>query len=191
MNAVRIIMTMTICCLIGGCPMKAQSHEPSDQWISIQNPDKEFSISFPKVPVQMDFDLPKENSLYKGHLTVYSAPTERGVMMLGLISSNQLTEEILQSEAFKKIFFKSLVRWVFHQPKAFNCQQTYHQKKGQFQGHPSLQFDFTYQDHQVQRTISGHAVLKDQTLYVLFEQAPKGQDSQLLKPFCESLRWSS
>lgn len=167
------------------------ANEPSSQWIPVQDLAQHFEARFPRTPVKMDFDFPKAHTLKDSHLTVYSSATKQGTTILGVISSSNLTDQVLQNESFKNLFYQSLVKWVFHHPKAFQQQQAYHPKKTSWQGSPGLEFTFTYQEHGEPRTLSGLAVLKNQRLYILFEIAASSQNTSTFRPFVDSFHLMS
>jgi hypothetical protein len=126
----------------------------------------------PSPPMELNFDVPFRNHPAKGTLKVYSSTLPKSVFVLSSLHTNEMTGEILKDqEAFKKSFERLLVGHLFYHPEVFQQHQKFHFTPDVLQGHPCLNFQFSYLDKDIPKVINGVAVVMNDTLYHLFYMA--------------------
>lgn len=139
-------------------------------WVIFKEPLEHFHAAFPHQPVQMEFDLTKEDAL-TGSLHVYTASLPQGTLMVTTLSSPSLAKlgkQDLTEETFKNIFYSCLIRRIFYEPHLFKQSSHFLTKQIDFERQPALQFSITYSSPRDEQVLSGFTVLKNQKLYSVF-----------------------
>lgn len=159
------------------------------EWVNVQNAKDGFQVAFPRKPIEMSFDLPFQNTPAKGNLHIYSVPLDSGVVMMTVLESQGVKENILKEGQFKDCVDTYLVKYLFQDPQAFHQKQTFKSKKTKHNGLDLMTFQFSYRDGNKTQLMKGAAFLKDGVLYKLVYLAPKeGYDNELLEHFVDSFK---
>lgn len=175
---------------IGVQALKASEQPLIPNWVTIQDQTKHLEVSFPCKPIQMAFDLPLESTEQMGHLDVYSAPFDKGLCMLTVLSYPFFVENELEQNHFKEIFYSFIVKRMFYFPQVFQDHQTFESEKISWQGHPAIRFLLTYQDKQITKVLSGITTLKERKLYTLFYLNSENEfKKQFVNQFLDSLHF--
>lgn len=138
------------------------------EWLKIHDPAEKFECSFPYQPTHMEFDVPLEGHEELGHLDVYSTSKNHDLWMLSVYSSAILSKNVLKPSHFKEIFYSLLIQRMFYTPQVFKSHQKFKTERTTWKGAPVLRFSFSYEEKEQMKQVEGAAVVKDQTLYILF-----------------------
>lgn len=171
--------------------MAEQLHHPlSHNWVTIKNKEIGLIADFPHQPLEMNFELPFQNTPPQGQVQIYSVPTQNGLLALSTFHSTQLQKEDLKKEFVQWFFEKILVPHFFFNPSVFQDHQVFHFQSSQLDGHPAVHFKISFQDHGVLKKLEGIASIKDHILYVPFYLASETEfDQKILQRFMKSVKF--
>lgn len=171
--------------------MAEQSHVPfSSNWVTMQDEDTGLRVDFPQYPVEMNIELPFQNTPPTGQLRLYSTPTSKGLLAVSLFSSPTFNAEGLQKEQLLKFFETVLVPHFFFSPAVFQHHQTYRFHAKEIEGQEAASFQFSFKDHKVLKRLEGIAFIQNQTLHVAFYIASDPDfDPEVLSKFLNSIQF--
>lgn len=165
------------------------SKDPS-QWVTIQDQESGLVADFPHFPLEMEWDIPFQNTPPSGHVHLYSMPTQTGVLILSTLHSLEVTPEWIHEKKFKDFLDTILIPHLFYQPKTFYQQQVFHYTPESFDEAKGASFQISYQDHDVIKQMEGRALVKDRTLCLFFYLGSKKTfDQELYKRFLNSVHF--
>lgn len=172
---------------IGVAPMNAEPKSTmQSNWLDIVNEKESCQISFPGQPFELRLNVPFNNSFESGQLHIYSGliSEEKGVLILSILSSPEITEEFLEADKFKENFSNYLMNYLYNEPNLFKILQTSTCKLQDVQGNPLLSFKFCYGEELSRKMIQGIAVVHESKLYQVFYSASeKHYDEEVLEKF--------
>lgn len=174
--------------LFSGGVMAQQENSPpfQEDWALIKDSETGIEARFPHSPLEMTFEIPFQNTPPTGYLHLYSVPTQKGIFILSILKSPDLSTP-LQKECFKDFFEQLLIPRLFYYPHVFQEQQVFHYTP---QGEREALFEFDYQDHGIKKKLEGKAIWMDQTLCAYFYLASKKDFNQThLQHFLESVHF--
>jgi hypothetical protein len=165
-------------------------HNPQN-WITIKDQETGIQADFPHQPLEMTFDVPFQNTPPKGKIHLYSFPTQSGILVLTIYSSETLNDDWLQKENLHHFFADLLAPHLFFDPLVFQNQQTFTFQPEQIDGEKGVSFQISYHDHGAIKKIEGIARMSVHTLYVYFYLASeKSFDQELFSRFLDSIAFS-
>jgi hypothetical protein len=176
--------------LLSGVLMAERASESlSHHWVTIQDEATGCQVDFPHPPLKITFDIPFQNTPPTEPLTIYSAPTRNGILVLSTFTSSAIDAEWLQEVSLKQFFETVLVPHLFYNPPVFQEYQTFCFSPQQESQNPTASFQFSYQDHGVVKKLDGKVMIKDHSLCVCFYLAStKVFDDDTLDYFLNSFR---
>lgn len=176
--------------LLSGVLMAERASESlSHHWVTIQDEETGCQVNFPHAPLKITFDIPFQNTPPTESLTIYSAPTKNGILVLSTFNSSAIDAEWLQEVSFKQFFETILVPHLFYNPPVFQDHQTFCFSPQQESRSPTASFQFSYQDHGIVKKLEGRVIIKDHALCVCFYLASiKVFDDETLDCFLNSFQ---
>jgi hypothetical protein len=162
----------------------------SFNWVAMQDEETGLRAEFPHYPVEMNIELPFQNTPPTGQLRLYSTPMEKGLLALSTFFSPAFNAEGLQKEQLQTFFETVLVPHFFFNPAVFQQHQTYRFRTLEIEGQEAASFQFSFKDHKVLKRLEGMAYIQDQTLYVAFYMASDSDfDQEVFKYFLNSVQF--
>lgn len=164
------------------------AEQVSQHWVTIKDKERGLQADFPHPPLEMTFEIPFQNTPPKGHIHLYSVPTQTGIFVASTFSSPEVSADHLQKEQFSEFFESLLVPYFFFNPAVFQDHQTFnHQFLGDQED--AISFQISYHDHGIVKNLEGRAIVKDNILYTYFYLASeKVFDPDLFKRFIDSVQ---
>lgn len=170
--------------------LMAEQSTPSSHWVTMYDEETGLRADFPHDPVEMNIELPFQNTPPTGQLRLYSAPTSNGLLALSTFFSPTFNAEGLQKEHLQKFFETVLVPHFFFNPAIFQHHQTYRFRTREIEGEEVASFQFSFKDHKVLKRLEGMARIQDQTLYVAFYMASDSDfDQEVYTHFLKSVQF--
>lgn len=176
----------------GGLMAEKNNKEESPKWVTLKDEETGFEVDFPRRPLDMEFDIPFQNTPPQGKIHLYSVPTQAGVLVFSTLSSDDIQEGWLQEKHLKAFFDKILVPHLFYNPKVFHDHQAFKYTPHEMDGASAAAFEITYRDHGTLKRVEGVSVVREGMLYTYFYLASDEHfDREILKHFVESFHFSS
>lgn len=171
--------------------MAEQSHIPfSSNWVTVQDEENGLQADFPQYPVEMNIELPFQNTPPTGQLRLYSTPISKGLLAMSTFFSPTFSAEGLEKKQLQKFFQTILVPHFFFNPAVFHHHQTYHFHTKEIAGKEAASFQFSFKDNKILKKLEGIAFIQDQTFYVAFYMASDSEfDQEILSKFLSSIRF--
>jgi hypothetical protein len=170
--------------------MAEESHlSLSQHWVTVKDEKTGLLVEFPRTPLEMTFEVPFQNTPPTGHIHLYSVPTQKGLLALSSFHCSTVDTDMLQKENLYQFFERILVPHFFFNPAVFQNHQVFHFKRIKFDSQEAVSFQFSFQDHEIEKKLEGIALIKKQTLYIPFYLASvKDFDQKILEHFLNSIQ---
>ena len=163
--------------------------EPLPQnWVTIRDEQTGIQVDFPHSPLEMTFEIPFQNTPLTGQIHLYSFPTQTGILVLSIYTSQQLNDNWLKKENFYQFFETILVPHLFFNPAIFYDHQTFTYEPKQINGEKAASFQISHRDQEDVKKLEGIAMIRENTLYTYFYlTSEKSFDQELFKRFLNSV----
>ena len=160
----------------------------SQHWVLIQDEKTGLNAFFPTTPFQLTFDLPFQNTPAAGQLYLYSTSTASGLLVAGIVKSEQVEEELLKKEELRSFFENTVVPHVFFQPSVFKNQQRFEHTLKEEQGRKTATYRIFYRDGDQEKHVEGIAFIKNGALHFYLYLASEENFQQAeLKQFLKGI----
>lgn len=162
------------------------AQQSSEDWFTISDKENELKADFPHRPLEMNFDIPFQNTPPQGRIRFYSFPLPEGTLILSIYHSKDVGQKSLKKNQFHDFFENTLVPRFFFDPLLFRNKQTYEYELQE--NNNSATFKFTYVDHEEKKKLEGVAKIKKDALYTFFYIASeKHFDREIFDRFINSI----